>query len=78
MNDRKSDRSILEIVLVDYRWIFVCFFLLPLSFLYNLFWFARNFVSICLNSGAQNHEKKLKNIQMQVSYVNFLAQCTTS
>lgn len=67
MNSSKSNRSFLEIVLVDYRWIFVCFFLLPLSFLYNFFWFARNFVSIRLNSGAQNHEKKLKKIQEQVS-----------
>lgn len=55
-----------EILLVDYRWVLVCFLLLPLSFLYNTWFYIRNLIIFKLQSAPQNHVKKLQNIQRQV------------
>ncbi|KAJ6643622.1 Delta(24)-sterol reductase [Pseudolycoriella hygida] len=62
----KNGRSLLEIILIDYRWVFVCFFLLPISFLYNFFYYARNVIVFRLNTAPKKHDNKVKNIQRQV------------
>lgn len=59
--------TFMEILLVDYRWIFVCFFLLPLSFLYNLWFYVRNVVVLYLNSAPRAHDHKVRKIQKQVA-----------
>lgn len=59
-------QTFLEILLVDYRWIIVCFFLLPMSFLYNLWFYLRNAYIFYMNSAPKAHEKKVQNIQKQV------------
>lgn len=63
--------TFMEILLVDYRWIFVCFFLLPMSFLYNLWFYVRNAIVFYLNSAPRAHEHKVRKIQKQVT-LNFL------
>lgn len=56
-----------EILLVDYRWIVVCFVLLPMSFLYNLWFYTRNRIIFYFNSAPKLHDKKVQNIQKQVN-----------
>lgn len=58
--------TLMEILLVDYRWIIVCFFLLPMSFLYNLWFYVRNAIIFHLNSAPRAHNQKVKKIQQQV------------
>lgn len=55
-----------EILFVDYRWVVVCFFLLPLSFVYNLWFYIRNLIIFKLRSAPKSHSKKVQNIQRQV------------
>lgn len=58
--------TLMEILLVDYRWIIVCFFLLPMSFFYNLWFYLRNVVIFHLNSAPKAHDQKVRKIQQQV------------
>lgn len=58
--------TFMEILLVDYRWLIVCFFLLPMSFLYNLWFYVRNAIIFHLNSAPRAHDTKVKKIQQQV------------
>lgn len=67
-----SGESLLEIILVDYRWIIVCFVLLPMSFLYNLWYYVRNIIIFQLNSAPKSHLKKVQNIQKQVMLVDVI------
>lgn len=60
--------TFMEILLVDYRWIIVCFFLLPMSFLYNLWFYTRNKIIFHLNSAPRAHDDKVRKIQKQVIY----------
>jgi hypothetical protein len=57
----------LEYILINYRWVFVCFFLLPASFLYEVYNYWRNWIVVTLNSAPKQHDKKVKNVQKQVS-----------
>lgn len=59
-------RTMMEILLVDYRWIIVCFFLLPMSFLYNLWFYLRNAYIFYMSSAPKAHDKKVRYIQKQV------------
>ena len=58
----------LEHILVNYRWVFVVFFLMPLSFIYDIFFFARNFIVFRLRSAPHKHDERVKAIQNQVLY----------
>lgn len=58
--------TLMEILLIDYRWIIVCFFLLPLSFLYDLLFYVRNAIIFRLNSARRAHDQKVKTVQKQV------------
>lgn len=58
--------TLMEILLIDYRWIIVCFFLLPMSFLYNLWFEVRNAIIFHLNSAPRVHDQKVKKVQQQV------------
>lgn len=58
--------SFMEILLVDYRWIIACFLLLPVSFLYDLFFYVRNAIIFYLNTAPSAHDEKVRKIQRQV------------
>ncbi|KAK7790540.1 hypothetical protein R5R35_000940 [Gryllus longicercus] len=58
--------SALEHVLVHYRWVFVCFFLLPISLFYEVWLYTRNWIVFQLNSAPRQHDKKVRNVQRQV------------
>ncbi|XP_015607446.1 delta(24)-sterol reductase isoform X2 [Cephus cinctus] len=58
--------SLFEYVLINYRWIFVIFFLLPLSLLFEIFNCTRNWIVFKLSSAPKQHEKKVRNIQRQI------------
>lgn len=62
--------TFLEILLIDYRWIIVCFLLLPMSFFYNLWFYTRNKIIFYLNSAPHAHESKVRQIQKQVIFTN--------
>lgn len=58
--------TFMEILLIDYRWLVVCFCLLPMSFLYNLWFYTRNAIIFHLNSAPRAHDDKVRKIQQQV------------
>jgi delta24-sterol reductase len=60
------DRAI-EYILTNYRWVFVCFFLLPASLLYDIYNYGRKWIIVKLNSAPKLHHRKVKNVQKQVS-----------
>ncbi|XP_055312887.1 delta(24)-sterol reductase-like [Sitodiplosis mosellana] len=62
--------TFMEILLIDYRWVIVCFLLLPLSFLYNLWFYTRNKIIFHLNSAPRAHDDKVRKIQKQVQEWN--------
>lgn len=66
--------TFMEIFLIDYRWIFVCVFLLPMSFLYNLFSYVRNVLIIQLNSAPRAHDEKVRKVQRQVYFERSIAK----
>ena len=63
---RFVDRLI-EYILINYRWVFVCFFLLPVSLLYEIYSYGRNWIIVKINSAPKLHYRKVKHVQKQVS-----------
>ncbi|GLH05056.1 24-dehydrocholesterol reductase [Gryllus bimaculatus] len=59
------DRALQHLV-VNYRWVFASFFLLPLSFLYEVWSYARNWLVFKLNTAPKQHNKKVQYVQRQV------------
>jgi len=57
--------SIVEHVIVHYRWVFVMF-LLPVSAVYDLWYYTRNKIVFALSSAPSKHKEKVANIQKQV------------
>jgi len=55
-----------EYVLVNYRWIFVVFFLMPASLVYDLYFYARSWLIFRMNSAPHKHDKKVQHVQQQV------------
>ncbi|ETW04537.1 hypothetical protein H310_03771 [Aphanomyces invadans] len=53
-------------VLINYRWVFVCFFLLPLSFFYDIWYYLRNKVIFYANSAPTKHTERVRQVQEQV------------
>lgn len=58
--------TLFEIILINYRWVLVCFFLLPMSFLYNLWFYMRNAVIFHFNSAPKAHDERVRKVQRQV------------
>ncbi|XP_072173012.1 delta(24)-sterol reductase-like [Diadema setosum] len=56
----------LEYVIVHQRWIFVCLFLLPMSAVYDVYYYLRNWVIFKLSSAPKMHEHRVRDIQAQV------------
>lgn len=66
----KNSDSIIEYILVNYRWVFVCFFLLPISFLYDIWWYFRNWIVFKISSAPRKHDAKVQHVQKQVQQWN--------
>ena len=62
--ESKLDKLI-EHVMVHYRWIFVMF-LLPVSFLYDIMFYLRNWIVFKLSSAPKKHLQKVQAVQKQV------------
>lgn len=56
----------LQTLLIEYRWVLVCLFLLPLSFLYNLSTVLRERLVFLLQSDPKQHNGKVLRAQRQV------------
>ena len=56
----------LEHILIHYRWIFVCLFLLPLSVTYDIYMFLRAWIIFKRNSAPHKHGEKVEYVQQQV------------
>ena len=61
-----ADKSWLAYILINYRWVFVCFFLLPLSLVYDVYHLARSWIIFKLNSAPKKHDERVKFVQKQV------------
>ncbi|XP_046455631.1 delta(24)-sterol reductase-like [Daphnia pulex] len=61
-----ADKSWLAYILINYRWVFVCFFLLPLSLVYDIYHLARSWIIFKLNSAPKKHDERVKFVQKQV------------
>lgn len=57
----------LEFVLIHQRWVFVCLFLLPLSLIFDIYYYVRAWVVFKLSSAPRLHEQRVRDIQKQVS-----------
>lgn len=60
--------TFMEKLLVNYRWILVCFVVLPMSFLYDLWFYTRNKIIFYFNSAPQAHNEKVRKVQQQVMH----------
>ena len=61
----ESKSPCLEHVIVHYRFIFVMF-LLPVSFLYDIWFYTRNKIVFAMSSAPTKHKEKVLGIQRQV------------
>ena len=57
--------DLLEHVIVHYRWVLVMF-LLPVSFFYDIFFYARNLIIFRLKSAPKKHLEKVAKVQAQI------------
>ncbi|XP_069693049.1 delta(24)-sterol reductase-like [Periplaneta americana] len=58
--------KVIEYIVINYRWVFVCFFLLPASLLYEIYNYGRNWIVVKLNSAPKLHDRKVRRVQKQV------------
>lgn len=56
----------LEYVIMHYRWVFVCLFLLPMSVVYDVSMYIRAWIIFRMNSAPKMHTAKVKHVQEQV------------
>lgn len=61
-----ADESWTAYFLINYRWILVCFFLLPISLIYDFYYYARSWIIFKLNSAPNKHIERVQYIQKQV------------
>uniref|UniRef100_A0ABI7ZPZ0 Uncharacterized protein n=1 Tax=Felis catus TaxID=9685 RepID=A0ABI7ZPZ0_FELCA len=55
----------LEFVLIHQRWVFVCLFLLPLSLIFDIYYYVRAWVVFKLSSAPRLHGQRVRDIQKQ-------------
>ena len=72
INKMNASASYLEYILINYRWIFVCLFLLPVSVVYDAVMYLRMKVVFALSSAPKQHEKRVQQVQKQVNRLLFL------
>jgi Delta24-sterol reductase len=56
----------IKFIMSEQRWIFVCLFVLPLSLLFDLFWYIRNIIIFKFGNTKESHEEKVRKIQIDV------------
>lgn len=56
----------MEYFLVHYRWVLVVFFLLPMSFFYDIYYYTRSWIIFKLSSAPREHNRRVKEVQKQV------------
>ncbi|XP_006005558.1 delta(24)-sterol reductase [Latimeria chalumnae] len=56
----------LEYVIIHQRWIFVCLFLLPLSVIFDIYYYLRAWIVFQMCSAPKLHDQRVKDIQRQV------------
>ncbi|XP_047443506.1 delta(24)-sterol reductase [Mugil cephalus] len=56
----------LDYVIVHQRWIFVCLFLLPLSVIFDVYYYLRSWLIFKMCSAPKLHEQRVRDIQRQV------------
>ena len=61
-----ADQSWTAYIIINYRWVLVCFFLLPISLVYDLVYLARSWFIFKLNSAPKKHDQRVKYVQKQV------------
>lgn len=54
-------------ILINYRWVFVLLFLLPLSLVYDAFFYVRNKIVFRLRSAPRQHDARVKDVQRQIA-----------
>lgn len=57
----------LDYVIVHQRWIFVCLFLLPLSVIFDVYYYVRAWLIFKMCSAPKLHDQRVRDIQRQVS-----------
>ena len=65
----QQDESWLAYILINYRWVFVCFFLLPISLVYDIYHLARSWIIFQLNSAPKKHDERVQYVQQQVMFL---------
>ncbi|XP_055800226.1 delta(24)-sterol reductase-like [Salvelinus fontinalis] len=56
----------LDYVIVHQRWIFVCLFLLPLSVIFDVYYYMRAWLIFKMCSAPKQHDQRVRDIQRQV------------
>lgn len=57
----------LEYVIIHQRWIFVCLFLLPLSVIFDVYYYLRAWIIFKMCSAPKQHDQRVRDIQRQVT-----------
>lgn len=56
----------LDYVIVHQRWVFVCLFLLPLSVLFDVYYYVRAWLIFKMCSAPKLHDQRVRDVQRQV------------
>ncbi|KAJ8388495.1 hypothetical protein AAFF_G00133710 [Aldrovandia affinis] len=56
----------LDYVIINQRWIFVCLFLLPLSVIFDVYYYLRAWIIFKMCSAPKQHDQRVRDIQRQV------------
>lgn len=59
-----------DYVVVHQRWIFVCLFLLPLSAVFDVYYYVRAWLIFKTCSAPKLHDERVRDVQRQVSACN--------
>ncbi|KAK3089419.1 hypothetical protein FSP39_003484 [Pinctada imbricata] len=59
-----------EYIIKHYRWVFVILFLLPMSVVFDLYMYIRNWIVFKMNSAPKMHDARVKYVQQQVKQWN--------
>uniref|UniRef100_A0A2P2HY56 Delta(24)-sterol reductase n=2 Tax=Hirondellea gigas TaxID=1518452 RepID=A0A2P2HY56_9CRUS len=59
-------KAVQKHILIHYRWVFVVLFLLPLSALYDIYFYVRSWLIFRVNSAPRQHGRRLQHVQRQV------------
>lgn len=67
-NRKNVEQSWMAYIIINYRWVLVCFFLLPASLIYDLYHLARSWIVFHLNSAPKKHDERVRHVQQQVNF----------